>query len=196
MSRIHRQDAALAGRRLCSRLQAKENAMVDPVPELRVQKPTASAMKQHADLSRLDVFLGEWALRGEQHDGPFGPAARIRAQQSYEWLAGQHFMLMLFEGELGDDEIGCAEIIGEAKSGHGFCAHAFYNDGARREWRLGEKHGVWIRTGEETSPDGVMKIRCTTAFALAGDVQTSKWEYTKDGDRWLTFWDVTARRVD
>jgi hypothetical protein len=177
-------------------VHAKEKAMVDPIPELRVQKPTASAMKQHADLSRLDVFLGEWALRGEQLDGPFGPAAPIRAHQSYEWLAGRHFMLMLFEGDLGENEIGCAEIIGEAKSGHGFCAQAFYNDGTRREWKLGEKRGVWIRTGEETSADGVLKIRCTTAFAPTADLQTAKWEYTKDGDQWATFWNVTARRTD
>lgn len=46
----------------------------------------------HFDLSRPDIFLGEWRLEGQQHDGPFmkrtGVALRTRCLTPFQRIAG------------------------------------------------------------------------------------------------------------
>ena len=42
---------------------------------------------------RLDVFVGKWNMQGQQYDGVIGPAAKITAVETYEWLTGGFFLV-------------------------------------------------------------------------------------------------------
>ena len=56
------------------------------------EKTTEETPKPSAAHRRLNVFLGQWNMEGQQLKGLFGPAAKITAVQTYEWLAGKFFM--------------------------------------------------------------------------------------------------------
>jgi hypothetical protein len=73
---------------------------------------TSQSPKPGAGQQRLNVFVGTWHMEGQQCEGPIGPAANIRAVETYEWLPGEFFLVHRFEGRVGDVEAGCLEIIG------------------------------------------------------------------------------------
>lgn len=159
------------------------------------QRHTSLENEIHFDLSHLDRFLGEWRLEGRQLDGPFGPPMPVQGRITVEWLLGRRFLLMKLEGALGPDQMGCAEITGESPNGHGYRVQAFYSDGSRREWKLGERDGVWIRTSEDEAAGVALRTRCLTTFSADGGTQSSTWEYSSDGESWTPFWETTCRRI-
>lgn len=144
---------------------------------------------------RLDVFVGTWNLAGHQLEGPFGPAMKIKAVSTFEWLPGAFFLIHRFEGRMNEAEIACVEIIGYDPSNQSYPTPAFYNDGNAIEWQLRERDGTWIRSGEAPMADTSVKVRCTMEFSNAGNTMTGTWEHSSDGSTWQTFWDVTATRA-
>src|SRR5450432_4171904 len=50
------------------------------------------------NLEHLNVFAGKWLTNGQQHQGAVGPAAKITAVETYEWLPGERFLIHRFEG--------------------------------------------------------------------------------------------------
>ncbi|HEX5005774.1 MAG TPA: DUF1579 family protein [Hyphomonadaceae bacterium] len=169
--------------------------MVEPLPiDAQAGKLRAADDDLHFDISQLGVFLGEWDLQGKQLDGPFGPAMKVTGREKVEWLIGGRFLLMRLEGKLGDHDLACLEITGEAGNGHGFRSHAFYGNGMHREWKLGVRDGVWVRTGEEDAGGEQLRTRCLTTFAADGMSQTGNWEYSREGESWTPFREVALTR--
>jgi hypothetical protein len=144
---------------------------------------------------RLDAFVGTWMVTGEAFDSPFGSAAPVTALETYEWLTGRFFLMHHLEGRLGDDSMACIEIIGHDAAGQRYPMRTFYNDGRYNEWQAQEHNGGWIVTGEWPVAGKRFKIRCTTVFGDAGASRTAKWEYSSDGAKWQTFWDVKATKA-
>jgi hypothetical protein len=144
---------------------------------------------------RLEVFLGKWNLEGQQYDGLVGSAAKIAAVETYEWLPGRFFLVHHFDGQVGDGDAACIEIIGYDASSRTYPAHTFYNNGQANEWQGHEHEGIWTFTGDWPMADESMKVRCTIVFSNAGNVRTGKWDYSSDGSKWQTFWDVKARKA-
>ncbi len=171
-------------------MKVQEEAL--PEPE---QRHTSPENEIHFDLSHLDVFVGRWRLDGKQLEGPFGPPMLVQGLLTVDWLLGRRFQLMKLEGVLGPNAMGCAEITGESPNGHGYRVQAFYNDGVRREWKLGERDGVWIRTSEDQADGVALRTRCLTTFSPGGDMQTSSWEYSRDAESWTPFWETTCSRT-
>lgn len=155
----------------------------------------AGAGEAGAGQSRLGVFVGTWQTEGQQHAGAVGPAAKISAKESYEWLSGERFLVHRFDGRVGDHDASCIEILGfDAESGR-YPVHTFYNNGATHEWTYREHEGAWILTGEWPQGEGSMHVRCTVRFGADGDTMTGKWEHSSDGASWKTFWDVRGTRT-
>jgi hypothetical protein len=143
---------------------------------------------------RLDVFLGTWSVEGQQYESSFGPAAKLAAVDTYEWLPGGLFLVHRFQGRLGDADMACIEMIGLDPSGSGYRMHTFYNDGRINEWQMHEKDGDWTVTGTWESPSPGLHVRCSIVFKDAGSTRTGKWERSNNGSDWTTFWDVTAKK--
>ena len=144
---------------------------------------------------RLNVFVGTWHTEGQQCEGPVGPAATIRAVETYEWLPGEFFLVHRFEGHVGDGAAGCIEIIGYDAQSQSYPTHTFYNNGLANEWRSHERDGTWTLAGDWHMQGKSVKVRCTTAFSDAGHTMRSTWEQSSDGSSWETFWDVKASKV-
>jgi hypothetical protein len=166
------------------------------------EKAVETKSKAHAQPSRpgpehrrLDVFVGKWNMEGEQYEGPVGPAAKVTAVQTYEWLTGGFFLVHRFEGRVGEAEAACIEIIGHDASSRSFFLRSFYNDGKTNEWQAREQDGSWMLTGEWQIGGKAMQVRCTIRFSDAGNTMTGKWEHSSDGSKWQTFWDVRATKA-
>jgi uncharacterized protein DUF1579 len=144
---------------------------------------------------RLDAFLGNWSLEGQQYEGPFGPDAKIVAVESYEWLAGGFFLVHRLGGKLDDTEIACMEIIGFDESSKNYPRYTFYSNGKTNVWQSLETDAAWTIIGDSVMGDKPLKVRCAIVFSESGKEMSSKWEYSSDGSDWKTFWDVKATKA-
>jgi len=167
--------------------------------------PTGAAMsntdqkKQPAtpgpEVARLGVFVGKWKTEGQQHEGPFGPAARFTAVESYEWLPGGFFLVHRLDGTFGDAEAACIEVTGHDAELRHYTACTFYNNGTTNEWHLRERDGAWTLTGTWDVHGEEMQVRCNTLFSENGHTMTATWEYARAGADWRPFLDAKATRV-
>jgi hypothetical protein len=157
--------------------------------------PAAAHAAQDAEHEQLDAFVGKWHMEGQQLAGLAGPAASISALETYEWLPGGQFLIHRFDGHIGDAQAACVEIIGFDAERRCYRAHTFYNNGQMNVWDIERRDETWRSLGDWSAGDRSMKVRCLTHFIEGGDIMRSRWEHSKDGSRWLAFWEVSARRV-
>ena len=151
--------------------------------------------KPHPTLRRLEPFVGKWKLKGQQHDSPFGPAAKISAVKKYRWLEGGFFLVHRLKGRVGGRKIACVEIIGRDAAGQSYQTRAFYSDGTTKTWQARERRGGWTLTGGWKTGERTEQVRCTTVFSEGGTTMTEKWERSSAGSGWKTFWDVIATKI-
>jgi hypothetical protein len=142
----------------------------------------------------LDRLVGTWRLEGDQLEGPFGPAQEVTARETYEWLAGDKFLVHRFEGVVGGAPAACIELISHDAERGVYPRTTYYNDGSVREWESREKDGTWILTRAGGGAPGEPRTRCTLALGDGGETMTGNWEYSNDGKAWRTFWDVRATK--
>lgn len=147
------------------------------------------------DPRRLQVFVGKWNKEGQALDSPFGPAAKVTAVETFEWLPGELFLVHRLDGQLGKDQIACIEIIGSDASNQSYCVHSFYNDGNKNVWQLRERDGTWTLTGDWKIKGEAFKVRCISVLDDTGNIMTGKWEYSSDGSSWQLFWDTKLTRA-
>ena len=143
---------------------------------------------------RLSPFVGTWRIVGRQYETPFGKGATIRGHETFEWLPGQRFLVHRLEATLGGEPMATIEIVGAERGPNGYTVQSFYSDGRATAWDLSPTEGTWILWGRWTENEKVARVRCTVAFAHAGDSKTAKWERSLDGKIWQTFWVITAAR--
>jgi hypothetical protein len=141
---------------------------------------------------RLDAFVGNWKMEGDQFASDFGPAANVSGTQDFEWLPGEKFLIHRLEGKLGENDMACIEIIGYDAANGTYTMDTFYNNGMKKSWNLHEKHpGTWVITGDWPHKDKVVKVRSTIDFSDDGRSSTARWE-SLSGEAWETFWDLKA----
>jgi hypothetical protein len=146
-----------------------------------------------ATTSRLQTFIGTWETEGQQYAGPFGPAGKVKATETYEWLTGGSFMVHRFEGSVADHPAASIEVIGPASNGKSVPVHAFYDSGVASEWKLEERGSTtWLLTGTWPIAGREAKVRCT--LIDGGDTMTGRWEYVTEGGDWQASWDVKSVR--
>ena len=143
----------------------------------------------------LDVFIGTWNTEGRQLPGPVGPAAKVSAVETYEWLTGGSFLVHRFEGDVGGAEAACIEIIGRETADGTYPVHTYYNNGVANEWLLQKGDGAWTLTGVWELAGMSMNVRCTIVFSADGNTRTGKWEHSGDGAPWQTFWEVKSTKA-
>jgi hypothetical protein len=146
-------------------------------------------------LDKLNAFVGKWKITGKQFEGPFGPAAEINTEESWEWLPGGLFLIHRLTGNVGEQPIACIEIIGYDEKNTNYQMHSFYNDGKTNKWQTNENNGTWILTGNSEAAGKLIKIRCTTKFSNNNNAIAVKWEKCDDGQEWETFWETNATKI-
>jgi hypothetical protein len=169
--------------------EATQDVAQPPNDESRFQPSIRGALHE-----RLGAFLGKWIMEGQAYEGPFGPAARITATETYEWLPGSLFLVHRLEGRLGGQRIACIEVIGCDTSKDTCSVRSFYNDGTHNVWQGREQDGTWVFSGTWQRDGKALSVRCTSVFSDAGDTVTGTWEYSPDGSTWQRFWETRLTR--
>jgi hypothetical protein len=160
-----------------------------------VKDTDAMKARQSIDAKDLTVFVGEWHAEGQQIAGPVGPAVKVEATQTYEWLPGEAFLIHRFDGHIGDSRAACIEIIGCNRETGACRAHTFYNNGLTNVWDIERQNGEWRLIGDWNMGGKSMKVRCSISFGQGDKTMRSHWERSSDGSTWQTFWDLHAKKV-
>ncbi len=164
--------------------------------ETKDSRDAKSPAKPSAAHKRLNRWIGKWNTRGQQHEGPVGPAAKIVATDTFEWANGEFFMVHRFDGKVGDNDASCIEITGYDSETKSYPTHTYYNTGLTNDWQSVEYEGTWTLTGEWDMAGKKAKVRCTTVFGNDGNTMAGRWEMSVDGGEWQTFWDVKATKSE
>jgi uncharacterized protein DUF1579 len=70
------------------------------------------APEPNCEQTRLSVLVGRWRTQGWTKDTTESAAARIDAEDTYEWLPGGFALLHRVDARVGEERVEGAEIIG------------------------------------------------------------------------------------
>lgn len=133
-------------------------------------------------LARLDAFAGEWETTGTLASG-----VRFRATDTYEWVAGGHFLLHRFDAEMPDGSMQGIEVIGHDPARGTYPMHSFDSSGNTSVMHAKADGDAW--TFEGTT------MRFTGGFRDGGSVFEGAWESRDaDGSPWTPAMTVTLRK--
>ena len=76
-----------------------------------------------SDMNAFQPFIGRWNTTGRFRDDP----RTIAGTDTYEWLAGRHFLIHRVDVRMGDEEMKSIEIIG--REGDSIVMHSFDSQG-------------------------------------------------------------------
>jgi hypothetical protein len=144
-------------------------------------------IEPQADVEALQPFVGKWHTEGERLVGSFGPAARLRAVEVFEWLEGGFFLVHRFNGQFDESPAGCIEIIGRC-GGEDLTVKTFYSDGTVQDWALTEQNNRWTLQGKWRDRQGKMlDVRNHMTFEDLGNTLVSEWSYSPETNLWQPF---------
>jgi hypothetical protein len=153
-------------------------------------------IQPQAGVEALNPFVGKWHTEGERLVGSFGPAAKLRAVEVFEWLEGGHFLVHRFDGHFDQEPAGCIEIIGRGGEEHDFTAKTFYSDGTIQDWRLSLQGTRWTLRGKwRDRHGGSLNVRSDITFEELGNTLVSEWSYSADGQDWHPFLRTRATKA-
>jgi hypothetical protein len=144
-------------------------------------------MKKIDGVQRLEAFVGTWNTEGEIRASSSGPAAKIHATDTYEWLPGGFFLVHRWDAHMPDGNTQGIEIIGYDASSETYPMHSFDSQGNTGLMRASFEDGVWTFVGES--------LRFTGGFRDSGNTFAGVWEQRSDGGDWLPWMDVTLRKA-
>jgi hypothetical protein len=137
-------------------------------------------------LRHRDIFIGKWNTEGESKTNQYGPAVKISAVDTYEWLDGEFFLVHRWDACISGDETRGIEIIGYDNSNQMYFTHSFDNKGNSVTYQASLNDGVWKILGESE--------RFTGRFSPDGNILVGKWEILSDG-KWLPWMDVKLTKI-
>jgi hypothetical protein len=163
------------------------------IASVAAQSPGA-APKPGPEHKRLEAFLGKWNTEGQAQTSPYGPAGKITAVDTFEWLPGGFFMPHRWDTRQGATEIKGMEVIGYDSKDKIYTSRFFDNFGNSGLFKATVQGNTWTWTGDSEVGGKALKERCT-AVIVSADVFTNKCEYSMDGNKWLPNFDVRSTRA-
>jgi hypothetical protein len=138
-------------------------------------------MKQ---IEPLNAFVGRWTTRGRIHDGD----RSFSGTDTYEWLAGQHFLIHRVDVRMGGREMKAIEIIGWDAERDTYVMNSFDSQGAHTVMQASVSEGAWRFEGET--------MRFHGAFSADGRTISGTWETRGDDEAWRPWMDVVLTKKD
>jgi hypothetical protein len=140
----------------------------------------------------LDVLLGEWSMEARF---PNAPPSDLRGRATFEWMAGDKFLIQRWEVPIPEAPDGIA-IIGAHEGGDALLQHYFDSRGVARVYDMTLGDGVWTlsRTRPDFSPLGFAQ-RFKGVFSDDGMRIDGAWELSHDdGGTWEHDFDLIYTR--
>ncbi len=154
----------------------------------------AGAPTPGAEHKRLEPFVGKWSIEGVAQASPYGPAGKLTSVDTFEWMPGGFFMTHHWDSRQGGVEIKGMEVIGYDSHSKGYTSRFFDNLGNTGSFKATSQGQTWIWTGDTEVAGKPLKERCTTTMGNAATF-TTKCEYSTDGAKWLSNFDLKATRT-
>src|SRR5262245_39221998 len=147
---------------------------------------------------RLATIAGRWRTTGHVICEPPIP---VRRTDTYEVLAGGHFLVHRVDVMVGDKPVRAIEIIGE-RDGAGFLARSFDGEGSVEVMRLTiDDSGVFHFSGGDnvapaaTTGDTIsVRVRATLTLGAERQAMSARWERSADGKTWQHWMEITFQR--
>ncbi|WP_082310220.1 DUF1579 family protein [Nonomuraea sp. SBT364] len=137
---------------------------------------------------RLNALVGRWRSQGRIAATATGPAVGIAGSDTYEWLAGEHFLIHRVDVRMNDEHVEVIEMIGPYDpASRTYPMRSFDNHGNFLTMRASvDDDGVWTFAGETE--------RATLVITDDGGAMTAAWERTDDGSNWRHWMDMSFTR--
>jgi hypothetical protein len=150
-------------------------------------------------LTRLDVFIGEWAMEvrfpGGQPASPGGGGDGPVALSRFEWILGRQFLLQRTEMAVAGPPDGMMIVSADLETG-AYTQHYYDSRGVARLYAMSLAGGVWTLTRE--SPDFTpldFRQRFSGTFSDDGNTISGTWEKSVNDADWEHDFALTYRRV-
>ena len=140
----------------------------------------------------LAPFVGAWKLLAAFEDEA---PADIGARASFEWLAGEQFLIERWEVPLPEAPDGVAVIGCDGKNGSYYQLYTDERD-VQRIYEMSLDNGVWKlwRDEPDFSPLDFAQ-RFSGTFSADGETIEGRWEICHDGTTWERDFDLTYKRA-
>jgi hypothetical protein len=144
-------------------------------------------------LEELTPFVGEWKILAALGDEP---GADIGARATFEWLAGERFLIERWEIPVPDAPDGVAIIGADPKSEGKYLQHYFDSRGIARVYKMSFEAGTWKlwRDAPDFSPLDFSQ-RFSGTFSDDGTTIAGRWEICHDGTTWEHDFDLTMTKA-
>jgi len=147
--------------------------------------------------SDLHAIAGRWLTSGHVLGDEPVP---ITGTDTYDVLAGGHFLVHHVDVTVGDQPVVAIEIIGEPNPAGGYLARSYDNDGNAELMTLAiDGAGVFRFEGGEVAaaaqPEDAPTARVRATLTVADDGQSmhAVWERSEGGSMWQQWMDLGFR---
>ncbi|MES2679056.1 MAG: DUF1579 family protein [Bacteroidota bacterium] len=133
--------------------------------------------KKTSPLKKLNFLIGKWHTEGEILQAASNHSNIIRGMDSYEWVAGEFFILHRVDVFMGKQRTEVIEIIGYDENRKCYFMSSFDNEGKSvTMYAALEKSGV-LKLGDK-------KMRSVLTANKNGKSMSAKWELSENGKTW------------
>jgi hypothetical protein len=140
------------------------------------------------EMEKFAPFVGVWETQGEMRVGPSGQSMKFTASDSYEWIAGGHFLLHRFVADMPDGRNEGIEVIGHDRNNNSYPMRSFDSSGNSSLMQAQLENDTWTFVGETT--------RFTGGFRDNGKIFAGLWEMREGENKgWQPWMDVTLRKA-
>jgi hypothetical protein len=147
-------------------------------------------------LDHLDPLIGEWTTESTH---PALPGTVVPGQATFEWLAGNHYLIWRETADHPDfpDSIailGCGDAAGDDPSSDwpgGCLLHSYDSRGIFRATEWSAEEGKWRLSRDEPG----FSMRCVYTLSPDHNSMDLNCELSEDGTTWAPDLQATYRRV-
>jgi len=145
-------------------------------------------IKPDPALRRLTVFTGKWKMEGKNFAAvPGTPDMPVKGTVTYEWMAGQFFLVFHWDRNSGSSKHTGMGVIGYDHEYDGLNTTNYDNLGYMRRYKIMHENNTWKFSGEYE--------RATIVFAGDNKSFTERWEISADGWNWKPLCELKATTV-
>ncbi|HEX8268639.1 MAG TPA: DUF1579 family protein [Flavobacterium sp.] len=142
--------------------------------------------EQQKELKKLEFIIGKWKTNGKVRATDNSPEIIIKGNDSYEFLANDHFILHVVNIMMGDEQVDNVEIIYFDNVNQNYPMQSFDNLGKYTTMRRHIIENKFILSGD--------KIRSTLTYNVETTEMSAFWERSDNGIKWVPWMDLKLQK--